>query len=60
VEPRVLGERLPMQWRISRDEWDRLVAADPAVDASIEQQIAGWTVIVDDALPPGSVLFEER
>ncbi len=63
AEPKVRGEPLPLQWRISRDEFDRLTDwADEQYQwrsTSMDTWIAGWPVIVDDDLPPWSVALEE-
>lgn len=65
VEPSVLGERPPMRWRVSRDEWDRLRAyveevTGPSTRASeaMQANLYGWPIDPDDALPPNRVVFE--
>lgn len=63
VEPRVLGERPPMRWRVSPDEWYRLEAIvmdrygwhAVGVDNSM---LYGWPIESDATLPPNSVVFE--
>lgn len=63
-DPRVLGERLPMRWRVSRDEWDRLAAATNKAFGwtdidSTRQELGGFLIEPDDSLPPATIIFEE-
>ena len=62
VEPRVLGERPAMQWRVSRDEWYRLEAwvrqMGMPVASDLPAQLFGWPIEPDPALPPRSIVFE--
>jgi hypothetical protein len=61
VDPRVLGPRPKMRWRVSQDEWDRLVEETRQFGwpMPVEQaHLGGFPIAVDDALPPNSVIFE--
>lgn len=62
VEPRVLGERPPMRWRVSSDQWYRLEAyarETHGMDASgLPAQLFGWPIEPDATLPADSVVFE--
>ena len=63
VEPGVLGERPPFRWRVSSDEWDRLLVHVESItgdraDLKMRSTLMGWPIESDDALPPNSIIFE--
>jgi hypothetical protein len=62
VEPRVLGERPALRWRVSVDEWYRLEAyarRRGSFVASVQPHLFGWPIDVDPDLPPGTRLLED-
>lgn len=62
VEPRVLGERPPMRWRVSADEWYRLETwvrqNGQPVATFLPATLFGWPIATDLRLPPRSIVFE--
>lgn len=57
TEPRVLGRRVAMRFRVSRGLWDQTFAA--IVPAGMELHYGGYPIVVDDALPGEVALLEE-
>jgi hypothetical protein len=62
VNPRVLGEPLPLRWRVSPDEWERLndwcrSAYGWTVPSTGGGMLFGWPIEPDDTLPPRSVIL---
>ena len=61
---RVLGEPLPLRWRVSRDEWYRLEReamlrwgwSDLA--SGLPAHLFGWPIESDPSLPSGSIVLE--
>ena len=64
IDLRVLGDPLPLRWRVSRDEWNRLRAWASTewgwtVDSKgIASTLMGWPIDPDDTLPPRSIVLE--
>ena len=62
VELGVIGGRPRARWRVSRDEWDKLLefARRQHGWSSIDQEtyLGGWPIAPDDSVPPGTILFE--
>ena len=51
---------VPMQWRLSQDEWDRIAAPLIGDGQTLQLYYGGWPIWLDASLPPGTVLFESR
>jgi YD repeat-containing protein len=55
-------DREPWRWRVSRDEWDRLVEHTQKNGwpwpTSATTTVGGFPIAPDDSLPPNSVIFE--
>lgn len=63
--PKVNGELLPLRWRVSRDEWDRVKAEAEAIAGeytyasdSTVFRLFGWPIEPDDDLPPNSIILD--
>lgn len=65
MEAFVLGEVPAMRWRVSPDEWDRILAhvediagAGNRASPTMAAKLYGWPIKPDEALPPNSIIFE--
>ena len=65
VNPRVLGEPLPLRWRVAPDRWYRLEAEMhyrypdlPAGTEDLPAYLFGWPIESDPALTPGAIVLE--
>lgn len=65
VEPRVLGELLPLRWRVASDQWYRLEAevrhrfgmTVPGTEG-LPARLFGWPIDLDSALRQGAIVME--
>lgn len=65
VEPGVLGELLPLRWRVASDQWYRLEAETrrrfgqpmPGTE-DLPATLYGWPIESDPSLPAGSIVLE--
>ena len=53
----------PYQWRVSRDMWDELTSLwpewrVPTPDPSATDRLLGERIVIDDALPPRSLVLQ--
>jgi hypothetical protein len=65
VEPRVLGELLPLRWRVARDQWYRLhtetrrrFGKPMSGTEDLPSTLYGWPIEVDSALFAGAIILE--